>query len=491
MTTATIRRPAGFRATARAAIVGTLALLAAMAPSSAPAAAAKVAAADNVFTPKEIRVDPGDTVRWDNTGVRVHTVTSDSGLFSSGNMAAGETFEFEFEDEGYYYYHCRHHGSPKSGMWGVVVVGDPPPAGARTKVRVPGDVKTVQGAVDKADPGSTVVVAPGTYRETIVVRTHDLVIRGVDRFRTKLHGSDLEFNGILVDGADDVVIKNLTIRNYLAAGIHLARADSYTINKVDLIKNRTTGVTADSSFDGAVKRSFVWGSGDSGVRIMRCFTCSAIVRKVRASRSYFGVLAWNASGVVVKDSVLKRNGVGVGAITEAAVSTVPAQADTIVGNTISKNNYTKVPAAGISFTYGIPFGTGVWLAGAATTSVEANDVSGHDRYGILVSEAIDGSAPAFRTATKFNDVAGAGVYTLAWDGRGADNCFTGNTIDGPTGPPDIQETYGCPDRPFTGTLFAPVADDVASAIADTSRDQAEPPEPKRPRCQKGTRGCRR
>ncbi|HYP24626.1 MAG TPA: plastocyanin/azurin family copper-binding protein, partial [Actinomycetota bacterium] len=130
---------------------------------AAPARAAdeSVTARDNLFASQEIHVDPGDTVTWTNAGRRTHDVTADSGTFVSGDLFPRARFSHTFAKEGTYYYHCSFHGKAgKQGMWGVVVVGDPePPHGGgggkdeRPRIDVPGDFRTIEGAVDAAEPG--------------------------------------------------------------------------------------------------------------------------------------------------------------------------------------------------------------------------------------------------------------------------------------------------------------------------------------------------
>ena len=84
-----------------------------------------VKALDNVFRPQRLRIEPGDTVKWINEGAAPHTASSDTGVFESGDLAAGESFSFTFEEEGAYFYYCKYHGSPgKNGMWGVVIVAE-------------------------------------------------------------------------------------------------------------------------------------------------------------------------------------------------------------------------------------------------------------------------------------------------------------------------------------------------------------------------------
>lgn len=460
-------------------------------PLGSAAATLQVSARDDLFTPQEMRIDPGDRVLWRNNGSRVHTVTSENGSFNSGRLAPGETFNRTFKKEGYYFYFCRLHGSPKNGMWGVLVVGDPVSPNRRPKVVVPDDYPTIQRAVDRAQPGSTVVVRPGTYKESVIVRTPDLVIRGLDRFRTILHGEDERNNGIVIDGVPDVKIKDLTIRNHLHSGIFVDRADRYTVQRVDLIKNRTHGLRSSRSFDGLIAKVFAWGSGDSGLQIADCFSCSVIFRSVRASHSFMGLSAQNATGVVVRRSKFTTNGAGI-VLFSASPDPRGGRAAHLSGNLVRDNNNSTIPAAGISDTYGIPFGTGIWLAGVANGSVIDNAIEDHERYGILVSQSLDGTMPPVNNAVTINSVGSSGTYDLAWDGAGGDNCFQENDFAGATGPAEIETTYPCSARPFDGTPFDPVAEDVATAIAQgPNRSQSEPPEPRRPRCQKGRPGCNR
>lgn len=483
------------RGSAARVLVGLLLALAALAsllaPATARAATAYVAAKDNFFDPDELHVAPGDTVAWKNVGLRAHTVTSDAGLFNSGNLQPGDTFSRTFRKEGYYFYHCVHHGSPKNGMWGVVVVGHPPPLEVRPKIVVPDDYATIQRAVNHATPGTTVIVRPGTYRESVVVRTPDLVIRGVDRFRTILNGGDGKTDGILVDGLGQVRIRNLTIKRYLGSGIFLRDVDDYAIRRVDLIKDRTYGVNADRSYDGVIADVFAWGSGDSAVHVAHCFACSTIVDGIDAKWSFMGFAGVNVTGVVVRESRFVHNGAGIVLLANAGEELAPGAGAEIVGNTVVANNYETIPAAGLSAVYGIPFGTGIWIAGSANATISANDVHSHDRYGILVSGAFDGQTDPANNAVLGNLVRGTSGFDLAWEGRGWDDCFQANDVTGNTGPPDIQTTFACSARPFVGTEFEPVLQDVdAALVLDPSREQIEPPDPLRPRCQRGRPGCR-
>ena len=66
--------------------------------------------------PITIRV--GQTVTWTNTDPVPHTVTSDAGLWDSGDIASGGSFSRAFLIAGSFGYHCSMHPA----MTGRVVV---------------------------------------------------------------------------------------------------------------------------------------------------------------------------------------------------------------------------------------------------------------------------------------------------------------------------------------------------------------------------------
>ncbi|MDQ3983444.1 MAG: right-handed parallel beta-helix repeat-containing protein [Actinomycetota bacterium] len=466
-------------------------------PGVSPAAEVAVSIRDNAFTPQELHVDPGDTVVWTHVGTRVHDVTSDTGEFLSGDMTRGSQFSHRFQKEGTYYYHCSFHGrAGKHGMWGVVIVGDPDPPGAgedgeRPKITVPGDFKTIQAAVDAAASGSTIVIGPGVYKGDVSITTDDLVVKGVDRFRTVLHGDDRRSNGFVVTGADEVTIANLTVRNFTGTGVGFADSTRYTAARIDAIKNRTHGIHVTRSYEGVIRNSFAWGSGASAFYVDECMGCGALLDHLHAETNYLGYSGTNATGVTIRNSTWVHNGAGIVPNTAPEGELAPSRGTLVVANVIRDNNYTTAPPPAAAETFGIPFGTGIWLAGVENNVVRDNVVHDHDRYGVLVTQTVDGSLPE-NNAVLRNEIARALRYALAWDGSGSDNCFSHNDFTGETGPPEIETRYACEDRPFAGAPYPPVQEDVAAAIAESQdRNTEEPPEPRRPRCQKGRPGCHR
>lgn len=103
---------------ALAAAVIALALLVAPIGAAAGAATLPVDVGFDAFSPSQLDLLPGETVAWTNGSPRVHTVTSDAGLFDSGELLPGAVFDRRFDDPGAYAYHCTIH----AGMVGEVDV---------------------------------------------------------------------------------------------------------------------------------------------------------------------------------------------------------------------------------------------------------------------------------------------------------------------------------------------------------------------------------
>lgn len=61
------------------------------------------------FSPAEYWVVPGANVTWINTDGQSHTVTSNEGVFSSGDIPPGGSFSHTFTTKGPNSYYCSYH----------------------------------------------------------------------------------------------------------------------------------------------------------------------------------------------------------------------------------------------------------------------------------------------------------------------------------------------------------------------------------------------
>ena len=88
-----------------------------------PGDEAEVEIEDFLFQPEVLVIRAGTTVKWSNKDEAVHTATSDTGVWDSGNLAKGDDFFFTFTEPGLYPYYCIPHGGPGGqGMSATIIV---------------------------------------------------------------------------------------------------------------------------------------------------------------------------------------------------------------------------------------------------------------------------------------------------------------------------------------------------------------------------------
>jgi plastocyanin len=121
-------------------------------PSSAGSRVALVYVQFSAYGPSQLDVLPGQTVKWTNVSSRTHTVTSDDGLFDSGDVPGGANFSFTFSSVGTYRYHCTIH----QNITGEIDVRRLTLAGLPTAAVPKGDPVEFDGV--SATPGKTVSI---------------------------------------------------------------------------------------------------------------------------------------------------------------------------------------------------------------------------------------------------------------------------------------------------------------------------------------------
>ncbi len=100
------------------------------------------------FSPDVLDALPGDTVTWNNTSDRTHTVTAFDGKFDSGYLGSGRRFSELFTATGAYTYHCLIH----PGMVGeidvrAVTLGPLPTAAVAPKTTIQFDGRTADPTI--------------------------------------------------------------------------------------------------------------------------------------------------------------------------------------------------------------------------------------------------------------------------------------------------------------------------------------------------------
>ena len=87
----------------------------------APSGTITVDIRDHAFNPAQLNIAPGTTVTFVNNDTEPHTATADNGLFDTGVLEPGYSFDVFLEGSGTVTYHCELHPD----MQGSIVVGQP------------------------------------------------------------------------------------------------------------------------------------------------------------------------------------------------------------------------------------------------------------------------------------------------------------------------------------------------------------------------------
>ncbi|MBI41291.1 MAG: plastocyanin [Leptospiraceae bacterium] len=417
---------------------------------------------DNSFSPPLQRIHKGGTIVFKNIGRNPHNAVavddawSTENDFGSLNMMGGDKASVTYPEEGVFPYYCTFHATPdqRVGMVGTIVVGNveytpqtaekAEPASEWTGVtrKVPSQYPTIQTAVDAADPGDMVLIAPGIYREEVVITTPSLIIRGEDRNKVIVDGEHVRGNAVTVVGADGVAIENMTARNAVLNGFFWTSVNGYRGSHLTAYNNGDYGIYAFDSQNGVIKHSYASGSPDSSFYIGQCYPCKAIIHDIVAEYSALGYSGTNAGGeLYLINSIWKNNIVGLAPNTLDSELLPPQREATIWGNIVLNNNNIEAPFVALTWP---SFGNGILVAGGLRNHIEKNVIINHPNNGIVMLPNLQENFwLSHGTIVKDNYIAGSGRTDISLSGPiSMGNCFSGNSFS-TTIPFGLEQLSGC------------------------------------------------
>ena len=124
-------------------------------------------------------------------------------------------------------------------------------------IRVPNDFPTIQGAINAATNGSTILVSNGTYTEQIDVNK-TLTLEGADKENTIIFGA-------MTVTADNTVINGFTIRNS-TDGIILDQCNG-TVLSGNIVTLNSEGIVLDNSNSSIISGNIVTLNSFAGIEM--------------------------------------------------------------------------------------------------------------------------------------------------------------------------------------------------------------------------------
>lgn len=323
------------------------------------------------------------------------------------------------------------------------------PAGARApKTWVVRPNESVQAAVNAARPGDTIILLPGTYRQSITIKEDDITLRGAGGFGggtvlrppTNLRGQckkvsggsgvcvlgAFDAQGQVTDRVSDVVVSGIQFLGWPSMGVFAYGTQDLLI---DGNTAYNTGEYGLASFDGlgaVIRNNRTGHTGEAGIYLGDSADAGAKISHNDSWDSAFGIFVRHSSGVTVQQNHVFDNCEGIMVLDDGqgGVADITVKFNTATTNTKACPASDEAPALS---------GGGILLLGASDSSVTQNIVRNNEGTevnsgGILLlsaEELTGGSAPS-NTVITDNLVFGNGPYDVFTDGSGTGNRLTGN-----------------------------------------------------------------
>ncbi|MFI1655776.1 nitrous oxide reductase family maturation protein NosD [Streptomyces sp. NPDC020472] len=325
-------------------------------------------------------------------------------------------------------------------------LGAAAPSAAKGPVHRVKPGESIQKAVDSARPGDTILLAPGTYRESVRITTPHLTLRGSSVFPTVLvpastPGADAcaqAGNGICVTGTEarpveGVTVRSLTLRGFAKNGLWAKWTDRLRVQGVTAESNGTWGIAQERSVRGVLRHNLARNNGDAGLFLANTVTeeggatdtHGTVVSGNRVSGNRIGITVRRLRNLTVDHNEATGNCAAVFVVGDE--STPRAGAMSVRRNDIHGNNKLcpktpRLPALQ---------GSGIVITGAEDTVVAHNRVednvgSSPLSGGIVLFKSFVG-VPNERIEIRDNVALRNGTADLADRDVSKTNTFRGNT----------------------------------------------------------------
>jgi hypothetical protein len=346
----------------------------------------------------------------------------------------------------------------------------------------PGD--SIQSAVDKADPGDTIKLAPGTYVQNVQIKKDGITLKGSGADETILKGGGTQtpvddvcggeqggVDGICVADASvpqngpptvnkviaDVRVKGLTVESFGGTGVFFFGARDQRVSDVVANDNGGYGIAAFETTGGEYRGNVTPRNHEAGIYVGDSPQADAVVRNnVSYANLGFGIFIRDAAHGVVQNNQVFDNCVGILFIDTPDEPGAPPHPNydwTAKGNAANHNN-NACPASDEG---GPSSGIGIAIASAQRITLMNNTANGNVPGGdtpfsagiVVASFSEDPSAPAIiatGNVVKHNSAFGNAPVDLLWDKQG-DNAFVQNRCatsnpDGLCGPHGQGQGHG-------------------------------------------------
>jgi parallel beta-helix repeat protein len=297
---------------------------------------------------------------------------------------------------------------------GIAILATSTAANATVHRVYPGE--SIQGAIDAAAPGDTILVEPGTYHGTDskyglrITQDNLRLIGKVNKGQGEagkvriLHtgsqetgvyaapsGCDYTVQANTPEGQDcesrkvqGFYIRGFTVEGFPVNGIQTRWVDGFEFVQNESVNNLNNGIYPTLSANGLVQNNVSYGSLDTAMWVAGSENVRVIGNDVSGSTIGFEITVSN--NVWVAHNRIYGNTVGVGLFhpNGAGNPPKPVMKNWIIENNDVRDNNLPNPAVPGTFQSALPPGIGILLAGVSDHVIARNTVEDNDFVGIAV-----------------------------------------------------------------------------------------------------------
>ncbi len=301
-----------------------------------------------------------------------------------------------------------------------------PQADAPTAPASPGTPRTIdvasggsiQAALDGAGPGDTILVPPGTYHESLTVKAYGITLKGQGSgdARPVLDGQGQLENGVLAIGGK-FTMESMVVRNYTKNGVLVRGADGVVMRDLRTENTGEYGLFPVESANILVEQCVTVGVIDTGIYVGQ--SRDIVIRNNEAYDNVSGIEVENSVNALVENNYTHDNAAGILVFLLPDHVSKETRHNIIRNNRIEHNNRPNTAPASMIVS-SVPSGTGVMIMAADDTQVTGNQITSNNSFGVAVINLTQ----ALPKETNFD----IGIYSER-------NQIAGNTYSGNGGAP--------------------------------------------------------
>lgn len=247
--------------------------------------------------------------------------------------------------------------------------------------------ESIQAAIDKAQPGDTIRIQPGTYQETLLVQKESITLEGVVNgdARAVIDGQGKDANGIL-GVADFFTITGIKTINHTSNGITTQGVTGQIFRNVITDKPGDYGIFPVLSTDILVEDSITSGAIDTGIYVGQ--STQIVVRNNEVFGNVSGIEIENSTNALVEGNHAHDNTGGILVFVLPGKTATEGTNTRVVNNLIENNNLPNFARPEMSVAL-VPQGTGILILSADETEVTGNTFRGNQSFAIGIVALTD------------------------------------------------------------------------------------------------------